>query len=145
MERVIDKLLREVATGTDGIQFFGHGPKAYASLEGSDYPRIWVYDTLPVDTVYKNGLIETKYQVVMEITTLSRLDSGAEHALENCLAVVDPIWKKFIHRLSRDPRLMEPINTVRRLEIWNANADGVGGYVCSFTVKPKDTPELQCL
>lgn len=143
--RVIDQMLKEVAEGTDGINSFGHGPKSFANVEESKFPRIWVYDTFPTDSVYKNGHMDTKYQVIMEISTLIQFDETIENVFEKGLAVVDPIWKKFITRLNRDSRNMVPIGEVRRVELLHGMDENVAGYICTFTVKPTDNVIQQCL
>jgi len=141
--RVIDQMLRETAEGTDGINYFDHGPEPYAAATETQFPRIWVYGTGPEDFLAPNHSVKTQYNVLLEITELIQLSATTEEmeaAWERC----QKLWIKFINRLSKHPLNQFPIEKVSRVEIVHKWSHNVVGYICTFTVKPLETPEYQC-
>lgn len=141
--RVVDTMLKEVAEGTDGVNYFDHAPEPYANVDESQFPRIWVYDTRPLDEVWQNHSITTTYQILLEISDLVELDGETTDFVET-LAKVEGLWFRFINRLSRDPRNRAPIGKVNRLEILHKFSHNVGGYICSFNLTVINQPDYQC-
>lgn len=142
--RLIDQMLRETAEGTDGIEFYGHSPEPYANAEESKFPRIFVYDTKPVDTLHMNHSIETDYNILMEISDTFSLTDDGEESFEDVLDRVQKLWVKFISRLSKHPSNKKPLGKINRVEIVHHLDHNVAGYLCTFTVTPYDTPDYQC-
>lgn len=141
--RVIDALLKDSATTTEGVNYFGHAPEPYANVDETEFPRVWVYDTRPLDEVYRNHTVETTYQVLLEISDLVQLDDKTDAFVEN-LDAMEALWYKFINKLSRDPRNRKPIGKVNRVEILHKFSHGIGGYLCTFNVTVVNFPEYQC-
>lgn len=136
-------MLREVALATEGVKYYDHAPEPYANVDESQFPRIWVYDTRPVDDVWQNHSITTTYQVLLEVSDLVQLD-GLTTDFEATLGKMEALWVRFINRLSRDPRNRAPIGKVNRIEILHQFSHNVGGYLCTFNVQVHNLPEYQC-
>lgn len=143
MTRVIDQMFREVAEATPGINFFEHAPKPYANAEPGKFPRIWVYDTRPTDTVGVNGSITTEYSVLFEISDLVQLDDKPA-SLEDVLARVDGLFRTFINKLTKDTRLTKPIGKVERIEILHHLDHNVAGFLCTAFISVNEPFTIDC-
>lgn len=136
-------MLKETAEGTDGIKYFNSAPEPYANVVESEFPRIWVYDTRPTDEVAQNHGVKAGYNVLLEISDIVPFSENLDGILEK-KDLVEKIWFKFINRLSKDSRNIEPIGKVQRIEILHRLDHNIVGYLCTFTVKPVQKIEYQC-
>lgn len=141
--RLIDRILKETAEGTDGINYFNIAKEPYANAIESEFPRIWVYSTGPLDNVRPLGIVETEYNILLEVTDFIEHSATLEQ-ISTKLDEVQRLWIKFINRLANRPELKEKIGKVAREEIVHHWSHNVVGYICAFKIVLLEIPEYQC-
>lgn len=154
--RAIEQLLKDVATATEGVEHYGRGAKAYANLDASSYPRIWVHLVNPVDTLHKNGLVTSTYEVIGEVTALcdytadiangqSGTDAGeATEQYLDTMELVQAIYLRFVTNLNKHPLNKQAIGQVTRREVVHDYDDNVTGYVFTLTMTIHEQINYQC-
>lgn len=148
--RQIELILKETAEDTEGVELYGRGPRTYANLDVSKYPRIWVHLINPLDTVYQNGLITSEYEVVGEVSgtvaypdDIASADVAATTYLDT-LENLQAIYFRFINKLNRHPQNKTALGSVSRREILHEYDDNLAGYIFTFRLSIREAINYQC-
>lgn len=148
--RLIETILKETALATDGVLHYGRGAKAYANIESTAYPRVWVHLINPSDIIYQNNLINSTYEVIAEITSTIDYTTDIANDTEqsekylNELENLQNIYYKFITNLNKHPKNKTTIGQVIRKEVLHEYDDNLIGYVFTFTMNIIEAKTYQC-
>lgn len=148
--RPIERLLQETALNTEGVEYYGRGPRSYANLDVSRYPRIWVHLINPIDTVFQNGLITVEYEVIGEVSGTVNLpqdiaSSGdGSQAYLDTLELLQAVYFRFIGLLNKHPLNKAALGSVSRREILHDYDDNLAGYIFTFRISIREAVGYQC-
>jgi hypothetical protein len=148
--RPIEQLLQDTATSTEGVKLYGRGPRVYANLDVSKYPRIWVHLVNPADTVHTNGLITSEYEIVGEVT--ADIDLTGDLASEpvsttaylDTLEALQAIYYRFINNLNKHHLNVRAIGVVSRREVLHEYDDNLVGYIFTLRMTIRENITYQC-
>jgi hypothetical protein len=145
MKREIDKMLREVAIATTGVESFGRGANWADNISDEDkFPRVWIHDIRPNDEINFH-VLTTKYIIVGELCSLIDFDQDSDGTIfEETLATLTPIYQRFITNLSKDAR-NKGIKSIRRVELIHKRDANLAGFAFSFQIEIKEIPAQECL
>jgi hypothetical protein len=148
--RLIESILKTTAEATTGVKQYGRGMRAYANIEASAYPRIWVHTVNPIDEVHKNHSVTMRYQIIGEIADLVEYTADLannEQSAEDYLGSLynlEQIYLRFIGSLSRHPKNKMAIGQVTRKELLHEYDDNTIGYVFTFEYSINESIPYEC-